>query len=73
MNPNSLSHVMLIDDVEKTCGSVSLGMHSILFNIDKISEAEARRIVDTGDYSPYVLCIPKEQFYGLFKNQEVSK
>ena len=70
-NPNPLSHVMMLDDVEHYIGDYLLSVETILFNSNRIPPEEAIRIVRSGEYSPYVLAIPKEQFYGLFKDQPV--
>lgn len=70
-NPDPLSHVMMLDDVEHYIGDYLLSVETILFNSNRIPPEEAIPIVRSGEYSPYVLAIPKEQFYGLFKNQPV--
>lgn len=70
--PGLLDDVMMLDDVEYYVGDRLLSVKTILFNSNHIPPEEALRIVRAGDYSPYVLAIPKEQFYGLFKDQLVK-
>lgn len=70
--PGSLAHVMMLDDVEYYVGDHLPSVKTILFNSNHIPPEEALRIVRAGEYSPYVLSIPKEQFYGLFKDQPVK-
>lgn len=69
--PDPLNHVMMLDDVEHYIGDHLLSVETILFNGNRIPPEEALRIVRAGEYSPYVLAIPKEQFYGLFKDQPI--
>jgi hypothetical protein len=67
-----LGHVKMLDDVEHYIGGGLLSVETILFNSNHIPPEEALRLVRAGEYSPYVLAIPKEQFYGLFKDQPVK-
>ena len=69
---NPLDHIQMLDDVECYVGEHLLTIKTVLFNSNHIPPEEALRIVRTGEYSPYVLAIPKEQFYGLFKDQPVK-
>lgn len=70
--PGLLDHVMMLDVVEHNIGEYLPSVETILFNSNHIPPEEALRIVRAGEYSPYVLAIPKEQFYGLFKDQVVK-
>lgn len=70
--PGLPDHVMMLDDVEYYVGDHLPSVKTILFNSNHIPPEEALRIVRAGEYSPYVLSIPKEQFYGLFKDQLVK-
>lgn len=69
---NSLNHIMVLDDEDCCAEDRLLAVKTILFNSNHISSEEALRIVRVGEYSPYVLAIPKEQFYGLFKDQPAN-
>lgn len=71
-SPGLLDHVMMLDDVAYYVGDHLFSLKTILFNSNHIPPEEALRIVRAGEYSPYVLAIPKEQFYGLFKDQLVK-
>lgn len=64
---DQLSHVMRIM-YKGTLGEE----RSILYNELHVSEAEALRLVNAGEYSPYVLDIPSKQFEGLFLNMDVQ-
>lgn len=70
--PGPLDHVMMLDDVEHYMGNYLLSVETILFNSNHIPPEEALRLVRAGEYSPYVLAIPKEQFYALFKDQPIK-
>jgi len=63
-----LSHIKMLDGIEKVCGPVSLGKYTILFNSNHITKKEAIRIAEEDSYSPYVIVLPQEQFYALFYN-----
>jgi len=68
----NLSHVAMFEGIEKTCGPVSLGQYNVLFNQNKIGEADAYKCAAAGVFSPYVLEIPKEQYQGLFLDVDVA-
>ncbi len=48
------------------------GARTIVFNRNRITEAEAIRMVNAGEYCPYLLDIPTKQFEGLFQDKDVN-
>lgn len=66
-----LKHVMLISDAMPTLDASASTPNCILFNVNKISKAQAIQTIRSGTYSPYVLSLPKEQFLGLFRDEVV--
>lgn len=62
------AHLKIIEGVEKTCGATFLGRYVILYNSNRVSLKQVRRIAAAEEYSPYVLMLPEEQFYGLFRD-----
>lgn len=62
------AHLKIITGVEKTCGSTLLGRYVILYNSNKVTLKQVRRIAKAEEYSPYVLMLPEDQFYGLFRD-----
>lgn len=47
-NPDPLSHVMMLDDVEHYIGDYLLSVETILFNSNRFPPEEAIRIVRSG-------------------------
>lgn len=62
------AHLKIIEGVEKTCGATFLGRYVILYNSNRVSLKQVRRIAAAEEYSPYVLMLPEDQFYGLFRD-----
>lgn len=51
--------------IEEDYGAFQL-KKTVLFNSDKISQIKAYETICAGEYSPYVLCIPEEQYRAMF-------
>lgn len=64
----SLSHVKM-SEAKEFVGPYEMDV-VILFNINRISHAEAIRLVQAGEYNKNVLCIPKQQYVSLFRDGE---
>lgn len=64
-----MSHVGVLE-IEERYGRALTIEKVVLFNQKKLSEEEAMKVVRAGEYSPYVLMMPKAQYLGLFCNQE---
>lgn len=67
-----LDHVMMIDKMEKYCGDNLVSVDCALFNGNKITEQEARRLIESEEYSPYLIIVTQEQFEGLFQDGDVN-
>lgn len=67
----NLSHIMLLE-IEEDYGSFQVPK-VILFNEKKVSQEDALRLVQAGEYSDNVLCIPKSQWFSLFLNEPQMK
>ena len=65
-----LSHIMMIEDIYQEYGPTKFGPYVLLFNQNRISREEAIRVLESGEYSPYVLLIPQTQMNGLFRDIE---
>lgn len=68
-NP-ALQHIG-IKDYDMLIGGVIPEKQCSLINLNKVSEEEANRIISAGEYSPYVLSIPFQQWLGVFKDENV--
>lgn len=66
---DDMSHVGVIE-IEERYGQALTIEKIVLFNEKKLSEEEVMKVVRAGEYSPYVLVVPKGQYLGLFCNQE---
>ena len=66
-----LKHVMLISDAVPPLDASAGTPSCVLFNANKISKAQAIQTIRNGTYSPYVLSLPKEQFLGLFRDEDI--
>lgn len=64
--PKSLEHVMLIE-FSREVGPYSTDAVA-LFNANRISEGEAMRCIEAGEYNDNVLCMPKSQWVSIFKD-----
>lgn len=62
----NLSHVKM-SEAKEFVGPYEMDM-VILFNINRISHAEAIRCAQAGEYNKNVLCIPKQQYVALFRD-----
>ena len=62
----NLSHVKM-SEAKEFVGPYETDM-VILFNINRISHAEAIRCAQAGEYNKNVLCIPKQQYVALFQD-----
>ena len=61
-----LNHIMLIE-YEEQCGPFR-EEKVLLYNANRITEAEALRIARSDEYNENVLIIPKKQWISLFRD-----
>lgn len=66
--PEGLSHVMLVE-VEQELGPYRMDA-VVLFNANRISQEEALKHVEAGEYNKNVLLLPKSQWISLFRDEK---